>query len=183
MVLSSVSQMSRKMRGASGAPKPRDGKLYPVEGGLVEGAGKVFLQGLEKNGVVCGCVGEERHRGVEFEMVGIAEDVINGTVPDIQDELGAFAETWAEERMIEIGDGLFARRNRIVLRGFAGTEATNLRKDEPHPMGALSAGAQLSADLFKNGILGFEKTLEMVSVFHGIHGLVQVSRPFKLKKA
>ena len=86
---------------------------------------------------------EERDRGVELEIVGIAEDVANGAAIHSIDQGGAVAEPLAKHRVHEVGIGLAGTRNGEALRHRTRTETGYLGEDEPHPVGLLLAGYQL----------------------------------------
>jgi len=46
----------------------------------------------------------------------------------------------------------------------AASQSFQLREDEPHPVGAFSAGAEFGADLLVHGVLGVYEALELVGV-------------------
>jgi hypothetical protein len=52
---------------------------------------------------------EQCHRGMEFQVVGAAEDFADRPALDGIDERGAFSEPGSQDTMAEIGDGLIAR--------------------------------------------------------------------------
>ena len=76
-----------------------------VEGLGVGAAGEESLYGFEEELVVGGGVREEGHGGVKFDVVGGAEDVVDGEGSGGEHELGAFGEARAEDGVGEVGGG------------------------------------------------------------------------------
>ena len=64
-----------------------------VEGELVGLAVEVFEQGGFEEGVVGGNGRKQGHAGAEFQVVGIAEDLLSATSFYIENKLRAFAES------------------------------------------------------------------------------------------
>lgn len=64
-----------------------------VEGQLVGLAVEVFEQGRFEEGVVGGGGRKQGHAGAEFEIVGIAEDLLSAAPFHIEHQLRAFAES------------------------------------------------------------------------------------------
>jgi hypothetical protein len=105
-------------------------------------------------------------------MVWVTEDIFDGTAVDCVDQLRAFAESEAEQWMLQIGFGFADSLNGVFPGGGACAEAFDLRKDEPHPVGFFLAGLQFVADLAVDGVLGIDKSLQVVGVGgHGCSGI------------
>ena len=81
--------------------------------------------------------GKECDRGVELQIVGIAEDVVNGAAVHRVDQGGAVAKAIAKDGMNEVRIGLRGPGNGKALRHGTRTETSYLGEDEPHPMGLL----------------------------------------------
>ena len=64
-----------------------------VERQLVGLAVEVFEQGVFEDGVVGGGGHKQGHAGAEFEMVGIAEDLLSAAPFHIQNKLRALSES------------------------------------------------------------------------------------------
>src|SRR5262249_40236294 len=109
---------------------------------------------------------EERHRGVELHVVGVAEDLLDRTAPEAGHERSALAQPRAEQRLGEIGTRLTETREREVARGGARTQPGQLRKDEPHPVAALRARGELGAPLPVDRVLCRRKASQVVWIFH-----------------
>ena len=122
--------------------------------------------GLE-HGLVRSHVGEQRHRGVEFAVVGTVEDVAGRLVAVGGDEARAFAQAWAEHGVGQVGGGFVGGTDRIGARHFAPAQPANLGEHEPHPVGTLFAGAQLGQDIGIHGILGPDEAVEVKFIVHG----------------
>ena len=78
--------------------------------------------------------------GTELLRVDRAENLRRCLALDLQRQLDAFAETRAEDRMVEVGPRLVERANGVKHRCRAEAEAGNLGKNEPHPVRPLLAG-------------------------------------------
>ena len=114
------------------------------------------------------CFEEEGHGGPEFEIVGRAEDSVEGCVFDLVDEARTFAEARAQNGMLEIGTGFVERGDGEVARSGAEAEALDLWEDEPHPVRGFVAGAELVNDVIVNIVLSVEKTLQVVGIEHDL---------------
>src|SRR5215469_1481835 len=86
---------------------------------------------------------EECHGRAEFEVVRIAEDLLDAPARDFVDQPGALAQPPTEDRMQQVGFGLGTGRDGEVLRHGTVAESLDLRKHEPHPVTRLAPGAQL----------------------------------------
>ena len=86
------------------------------------------------------------------------------------DQAGAVFEAWAEDRVTPVGCGFLKGANAEVLGLGATAQALYLGKDEPDPVGAFLAGAELGQNLGKDGGLGGEEAVEIEGVFQcGFH--------------
>src|SRR5678815_2148842 len=65
-----------------------------------------------------------------------------------QERLAAVNEPMLQERMLEIGPGLFHARQAKIFRHWAAAKVDVLREDEPHPVAAFAAIAKLGERLF-----------------------------------
>ena len=90
--------------------------------------------------------------------------MFNGATFRFEDQSRAFLQSWAEQRMIQVGLRFFARRDGEFDCGWAAPQAFDLGKNEPHPMADLLAVVQFGQDFFIDGILGSDETVEVVSV-------------------
>lgn len=70
-------------------------------------------------GAHCGCAVKEGDRGVKFEVVGVAEDLIDGAVLHRVDETRALAQAESEQRMFKIGGCLMDVAERVLHGIFA----------------------------------------------------------------
>lgn len=93
-----------------------------------------------------------------------------------QDRFDAFAQPRSEDQVIEIGLRFVERRDAEQLRGGTASEAGELRKDEPHPVALLGAGAELGKDGFIDAVLGVDEALEIVRIHARIMGPEQPAR-------
>jgi hypothetical protein len=101
---------------------------------------------------VCLRVGEERHGGAEFQIVGVAEDLLQRASGERIHQLRALAQARPEQWMRQIGTRLTERADRVRARGGAVAQALELRKDEPHPVAAFLTGRELLAHAGMNGL-------------------------------
>ena len=70
-----------------------------------------------------------------------AEQIFGAAPVHVEDELRTFSEPWTQDRVLEIGLGLFERGNGELLCHPTVTETCDLRKDVPHPVTGLSPGS------------------------------------------
>lgn len=130
----------------------------------------IFFEGgseeLMVGGIGGGCFEEKRHGGAELEIVGRAENSVEGCVFDLVHEARTLAEARAEDGMLKIGAGFFERGDGEMARGGAEAEALNLWEDEPHPVGSFAAGGEFADDVVVNVGLRVEKTLQVVGIGH-----------------
>jgi hypothetical protein len=68
--------------------------------------------------------------------------------------------------MRQVGGGFGKRRHSERLRGHALAEPRDLRKDEPHPVTALAAGAELTHDGLVYRLLRINKPLQLKAIVH-----------------
>ena len=78
----------------------------------------------------------------------------------------ALAQPGAKRRMRQVGGGFGKRRHGKRLRGRAMAQPRNLRKDEPHPMTALAAGAELIQYGLVHRLLRINKPLQLKAIVH-----------------
>jgi len=140
--------------------------LEAAESSGIRLAGEAFLEcrGEDIVGFGCGGLGEQGGRGVEFEVVGVAEDLFDRTILDGVDKSGTVAEARAEGGVGEVGAGFGEVGDGEALGHRGGAEALDLGEDEPHPVGALLAGGELGVGLLVGGGLGVEESLEVEGI-------------------
>lgn len=138
----------------------------PLEGFGVGRAGKECFQRLMKFGLVRGRFGKQGHRRAEFEIVRVPKDCVGGLVGMGEDGAGALDKPGAEGVVGEIGASLIKRAKRIALAHGTHPQPGNLRKDEPHPMTALLAGAEFGEGGWVDGGLGGEEVMHRCSSAH-----------------
>src|SRR4051794_38753001 len=90
-----------------------------------------------------------------------------------QHRICAFSEAQAEKGCCEISDCFIMRSDRVLLRNRAVTKSSNLREDEPHPVGLLAAGFEFGKRRV-NRLLRRNETLEIEATggWWGRHKLV-----------
>ena len=66
--------------------------------------------------------------------------------------------------MLQIGGGFFAGGNRIFDRDWTAPQASDLGKDEPHPVARFHSRAQFGEDLRVDWILRGNEAFEIVGV-------------------
>ena len=87
---------------------------------------------------------------MELEIVGGAEDRMGIVARGVEHQPAAVAQSRSQHRVGEVSPRLFERADRVALGHRAAAQAGELRKDEPHPVTAFAAGAQLGHDLVVN---------------------------------
>jgi len=117
-------------------------------------------------------LGEEGDGGVELEVIGVAEDLLDGAILDGVDEVGAACEARSEGGVGEVGAGFGEVGDAEALGHGGGAEAPDLGEDEPHPVGTFLAGGELGVGLGVGGGLRVEEALEV----EGVGGHVVRSR-------
>src|SRR5665647_1844620 len=110
---------------------------------------------------------------MKLQVVGTAENVVDGSALDGVDERRAFPKPRPQHAVPEIGYGFVARAKRIVLRHRAMPETGQLGKDEPHPVTLLPAPAQFCDNTGVDRRLCINKALEVERIGHGA-GLASV---------
>src|SRR5205823_11811791 len=86
---------------------------------------------------------EERHARAEFEVVGVAEDLLDRTALGAVHQPRAFAQARPQDRVREVGTRLLDGGKRIAPCRSARAQTLQLRKDEPHPVALLAAVRKL----------------------------------------
>lgn len=104
-------------------------------------------------------MGEEGHGRAEFEIVRGAEDGVGRFFGMGEDGGRAFEQARAEGFVREIGAGFVKGGQRIALAHGAHAQPGDLREHEPHPMGALVAGAEFGEGGRVDGGLGGEEVV------------------------
>src|SRR4030081_3867901 len=103
---------------------------------------------------------------MEFQIVGTVEDLVNRTSLNAGDQPSALAQPRAKDGMRQVSGGFGKRRHSERLRRAAMAEPRNLRKDEPHPVTALAAGAELTQYGLVYRLLRIDKPLQLKAIVH-----------------
>src|SRR5262249_26973006 len=135
----------------------------------------------EKDPVLARGLREQRHRGAELAKIGIAENLLDGAALHLVDDPRAFPQPGAEHRVAQIRLGLRQRSDRIALRHLAESDAPDLLQDNPHPVGALEAGAQLRDTVLEHGLLGIHETLQVERITHHLPVLTRVHTRVRMR--
>src|SRR5229473_3581788 len=106
---------------------------------------------------------------MEFQMIRIAEDVLDGSAVDHGDEPGAFSEPFSELGVIQVFRRFRHRRYGVLLRHCTVAEAFDLRKDVPHPVALLAAGAKFRLYLGVDGALSVDESMQSVGIPSWLH--------------
>jgi hypothetical protein len=142
----------------------------------------IFLYRVQKK-LVVGCgVSEQCHRGAELHVIGTAEDLEEGSLRNVDGELGAEFQPGAEDGVVQIGLGFRFRRDRIMLRRRAMAETLDLREDEPHPVALFPPAAQFRADVFEDGALRLDEALQVegIAQLHYLRSAPGKTPPFSV---
>src|SRR5579883_850724 len=139
---------------------PDEGGSEPLEGQRVLLTPEVLLESIEEDLVVRADVREERHGRAEFEMVRIAEYLLDAASLDGVHQACALAKPRPQNRVAHVGFGFAARSYGEVLGRRALARPPDLRKYEPHPMTRLAARAQLRQDRLDHRLLRLDESLE-----------------------
>src|SRR2546429_8736159 len=86
---------------------------------------------------------EERHARAEFQVIGVAEDLLDRTTLDAVHQPRALAQARPQDRVREIGARLLDGGKRVAPCRGARAETLQLWKDEPHPVAILAPGRKL----------------------------------------
>ncbi len=110
---------------------------------------------------------EEGHARAQLLRVDGAEHDHRVGVGQVGEGSCALDEPGAEHRVGEVGAGLGEPGDGIPAGGLAVAETGDLGQDEPHPVAALAAGAQLGEGGGIRALLGPDEALEVVGIAHG----------------
>ena len=105
---------------------------------------------------------KQGHARFEFEVIGRPEHVPSGFVTMLEKKLGAFQKPRAEDRMREVVRGFLDGVQCVPLGHWASAETMDLREDEPHPVGCLSARFQFRQDAVIDGLLSQNEVVKHV---------------------
>jgi len=125
----------------------------------IEFAGRIFPQGVEEFVILGRGVGEQRHTGPEFQIIGRTKDFRERTAVNAVYQLGALSKSGTENGVQQVGLGFVQRRNCEPVCSRAAAQTFDLGEDVPHPMGSLAAGAQFGAYVFVVFLLSFQEAL------------------------
>ena len=76
---------------------------------------EIFEQGIVENLVVGGRGHEQGQAGSEFQIVRIREDLFSAAPVHVEGKLRTFSEPWTQDRVLQIGFGLFERGSGELL--------------------------------------------------------------------
>jgi len=127
--------------------------------------GEEFIQCRLKERLLGDGGGEERHRGAELEVVGVAHDRLDLAARRVEHEPDALLQARPEDGMLEIIARLRFRGEAVPLARLASPEGRQLREDEPDPVRLFPAGRQLAPDRAIDRILSRDESGEAVG-FH-----------------
>ncbi len=150
----------------SGNPRFENRCLKFVHRRLVERAGEILVEGPREDRVVRRHLREQRHAGVELEIVQASRNLMHGAMFDCRSSVARSRAVSGPSRMLQIGDRFSARADGVTLRHRAVAEAGDLREDEPHPVAALGAGTELRKYPWKRRGLSVDKSLQIVWIVH-----------------
>src|SRR5438046_9079519 len=151
---------------AGGGRAPPDRALQTRQGLRIGLTAKVLLQARGKDRFPRRRMSKERHRRMEFQVVWMAEDFVDRTSLNAREQRRALAQPLAQHGMRKLGGGFGERRQRERLRGHAVPEPRDLRKDEPHPVTALTASPQLTHRRLVYGPPRIDKPLQSKATVH-----------------
>jgi hypothetical protein len=104
---------------------------------------------------------EERHARAEFEVIGTPENTAEIAIGNTQDGDGGLPQARTQDRMFKVSSGLLDASDCVEASHVAGAQARELRKDEPHPMGALAALSEFRQGDRVRAILCQDKALQI----------------------
>src|ERR1019366_2976861 len=111
---------------------------------------------------------EQRHRRAQLLRVKTAEDLLRAAVLRLGEDACACSQPRAEHGMPQISPGLFQRRDCELSRRLGLPEASDLRKDKPHPVAPLATATQFRGGAGKSAasVLGGHETRQIVRIVH-----------------
>ena len=95
------------------------------------------IEGVEhfaENVVFVIAQGKQGHARLQFQVVGVAEDLSRRFVGVSQHQSRAFDEPGAEYRVVQVFPCLLHRIQRVILSVRACSEPLDLRENKPHPV-------------------------------------------------
>src|ERR1700730_464172 len=113
------------------------GESQALQGGGIELAVTIFAQCCNEELIVGSCLCEEAHRRSELKIVGIAQDLLEGTSLHLSHQLSAFPQPRSENGMVRVRRRFFLRSDGEKLRHVTAAQSSDLRKNEPYPMASL----------------------------------------------
>jgi hypothetical protein len=104
---------------------------------------------------------------MEFQVIGVAEDIGDGAARDIQGQLRVLTKPEAKDGVLQVLPGLSEGLDGEAPGHGAVAEALDLRKDEPHQMGFFSSIGEFGYYGVENSRLSCQKMFQRV--IHGGH--------------
>src|SRR3990170_1559079 len=128
---------------------------------------------LAEQGLIRHGLGEYLHRRPQFHRVDRPEDCLGALVAQmLKHRRRTLPQAPAEHGMRRIGARFLEPRQAIIFGRAATPKVTMLWEDEPHPVAALLAGAELGQGLFKDPVrLRLDEPLEVERVGRVNHRL------------
>src|SRR5690349_17258774 len=131
------------MAGLGRTPNSEALSLKALIGRRVDDAIKVPVEHLSEDRFVGVGPQEQRRRRVKLLCVDIAEYLPGRSSLRAGNDARAFDQPWAKHRMMQIRLRLLHGGDRVRSRHLALSQASDLRKHEPHPVARLVTAAQL----------------------------------------
>ncbi len=119
---------------------------------------------------------EQRHARVELHVIRRAENRVQRSSCVRQDQARALLKPRPKHRVGKVGSRLRARGNPEGNCGWRATQASQLRKDEPHPVAFLLAGPQLVQHSGIDRALSVNKAVKVDRVHGGLPDLGGVKK-------
>src|SRR5579863_2015308 len=142
--------------------------LKAIERQRIKPAFKILPQRVHEDLVVGSAVREQGHGGPELEIVGIAENLVDGSSLNVRHQPRTFSQPGTKNRMTQVGLSFGERFNAEFVGHRTGAETRYLRKDEPYPVSALVPGRQFGTNLLVDGILRVDEAAKVVRIIHDV---------------
>ena len=107
---------------------------------------------------------KQSHRGVKFQVIGVAENFGNRALMHLQHQLRTGSQPRAEQVVGQIGLCFLGRLNGEASGHLAASQTGELREHKPHPVAAFAALVEFALDPFEHRVLGLDETLQVERV-------------------